>query len=123
MNKRFSYDINSKKNMMRVNNYTKEELNIIISIRTERTIDNASSVKYLNHYYLQVDETTGKVMSFKSGTKCNIVNAFNDKLYGIIEGNIYSLRLVEQQDNNECKASKNGYKPSDNNPWKKFKIR
>ena len=62
-------------------------------------------------------------MSFKSGTKCNIVNAFNDKLYGIIEENIYSLRLVEQQDNNECKASKNGYKPSDNNPWKKFKIR
>ena len=123
MNKRFSYDINSKKNMMRVNNYTKEELNIIISIRAERTIDNASSVKYLNHYYLQIDETTGKVMSFKSGTKCNIVNAFNDKLYGIIEGNIYALRLVEQQDNNECKASKNGYKPSDNNPWKKFKIR
>ena len=123
INKRFSYDINPKKNMMRDNNYSKAELNIIISTRTERTIDNASSVKYLNHYYLQIDETTGEIMSFKSGTKCNIVKAFNNKLYGIIEDHIYSLSLVEQQNNNEYRASKNGYKPSDDNPWKKFKIR
>ena len=27
------------------------------------------------------------------------------------------------KNNNEYKASKNGYKPSDNNPWKKFKIK
>lgn len=123
MNKRFSYDINPKKNMMRDNNYSKEELNIIISTRTERTIDNASSVKYLNNYYLQIDETTSEVVSFKSGTKCNIVNAFDNKLYGIIEGHIYSLCLVEQQNNNGHKTSKNGYKPGDDNPWKKFKIR
>lgn len=123
INNRFSYDINPKKNMMRDNNYSKEELNIIISTRTERTIDNASSVKHLNHYYLQIDETTGEVMSFESGTKCNIVKAFNNKLYGIIESHIYSLSLVEQQNNNEYRASKNGYKPSDDNPWKKFKIR
>ena len=109
--------------MMRDNNYSKEELNIIISTRTERTIDNASSVKYLNNYYLLINETTDEVVSFKSGTKCNIVNSFNNKLYGFIEDHIYSLRLVEQQNNNKYNASKNGYKPRDDNPWRKFKIK
>lgn len=55
MNERFSYDINPKKNVMRKNNYTIKELNFIISIRYERTIDNASSVKYFNNYYLPIN--------------------------------------------------------------------
>ena len=123
INKRFSYDINPNKNMMKPNNYSINELNILISIRIERTIDNASSVKYFNHYYLPINDETGEVMSFKSGTKCNVVNSYNNKLYGIINNNIYSLLLVEQQENtNNQSASKNGYKSSKNNPWRKFKI-
>ena len=123
INKRFSYDVNPNKNVMRQNNYSDEELNLIISIRHERTIDNASSIKYFNNYYLPVDEQTGEVMSFKSGTKCIVTNTYDNKLYGIINDNIYSLLLVEQQGNNNQKASKNGFKPSDDNPWRKFKIR
>ena len=123
INKRFSYDINPNKNMMKPNNYSINELNILISIRTERTIDNASSIKYFNHYYIPINDETGEVMSFKSGTKCNVVNSYDNKLYGIINDNIYSLLLVEQQENtNNQSASKNGYKSSKNNPWRKFKI-
>ena len=122
MNKRFSYDINQNKNMMKSNNYSINELSILISIRTERTIDNASSVKYFNHYYLPVNDETGEVVSFKSGTKCDVVNSYDNKLYGIINDNIYSLLLVEQQEKNNQSASKNGYKSNANNPWRKFKI-
>lgn len=122
INKRFSYDINPNKNMMRLNNYSTNELNILISIRTERTIDNASSIKYFNHYYLPINDETGEVMSFKCGTKCNVVNSYDNKLYGIINDNIYSLLLVEQQENSNQRASKNGYKTNANNPWRKFKI-
>ena len=123
MNKRFSCDINPNKNMMKPNNYSINELNILISIRIERTIDNASSVKYFNHYYLPINDETGEVMSFKSGTKCNVVNSYDNKLYGIINDNIYSLLLVEQQENsNNQSASKNGYKSNKNNPWRRFKI-
>jgi len=117
MNKRFSYDINSKKNMMKENPYSEEELNIIISIRMERTIDNASSIKYFNHYYLPIDDETGEVVSFKSGTKCNVVSSYNKKLYGIIEDKLFSLLLVEQQENSN-KTSKNGYINS-NSPWRR----
>ena len=122
MNKRFSYDINPNKNMMRQNSYSIDELNVIISIRTERTVDNASSIKYFNHYYLPIDIETGEVISFKCGTKCNVVNSYDNKLYGIINEKLYLLLIVEQQENNQ-NASKNGYKPNKDNPWRKFKIR
>ena len=122
MNKRFSYDINPKKNVMKENNYTENELNFIISIRHKRTIDNASSIKFFNNYYLPINDETGEVMSFKSGTKCDIVTSYDNKLYGIIDNKTYSLFLVEQQQNNN-KASKNGFKPNKDNPWIKFKIR
>ena len=122
INKRFSYDINPNKNVMKENNYSDEELNFIISIRDERTIDNASSIKYFNNYYLPIDKETGEVISFKSGTKCIVVNTYDNKLYGIIEEKTYSLFLIEQQ-NNSNKASKNGFTTSKNTPWRKFKIR
>lgn len=122
INKRFSYDINPNKNVMKNNNYSDKELNFIISIRNERTIDNASSIKYLTNYYLPVDESTGEIISFKSGTKCTVVNTYDNKLLGIINDKIYILQLVEKQ-NDSIRASKNGFNPSDDNPWRKFKIR
>ena len=50
-----------------------------------------------------------------------MVTSYDNKLYGIINDKIYSLLLVEQQESN-IKASKNGFKPSKDNPWRKFKI-
>ncbi len=120
MNQRFSCEINPKKNVMRENNYPEDELNLIISIRCERSIDNASSIKYLNNYYLPVDIKTGEIISFKSRTKCTVVKAYDNKLFGIINEKLYILLLVEQRENEISRASKNGFKPSDNHPWKKF---
>lgn len=123
INERFSYEINPKKNVMKENNYTDNELNFIISIRNERTIDNASSIKYFNNYYLPIDIETGAVISFKSGTKCTVVSTYDNKLYGVIDNKSYLLTLVEQQESEKERASKNGFKPSEDNPWRKFKIR
>ena len=122
INERFSCKINPKKNVMRENNYTEDELNLIISIRYERTIDNASSIKYFNNYYLPIDVGTGEVISFKSGTKCTVVNSYDNKLFGIIDGNTYMLLLIEKREGENKRATKNGFKPSENHPWRKFKI-
>ena len=122
INKRFSYDINPKKNVMKENTYSDKELNFIISIRHQRTIDNASSLKFFHNYYLPIDDETGEVMSFKSGTKCDVVTSYDNTLYGIINDKVYSLYLIEQSEN-KTTNSKNGYKPSKDNPWTKFKIR
>ena len=123
INARFSYDINQKKNMMKDNKYTLDELNFIISIRNERTIDNASSLKFSNKYYIPVNQETGEIVSFKSGTKCIVVKTFDNKLLGIINEDVYSLLEVEQQDTIKTNASRNGFKPSSDNPWGKFKIK
>ncbi len=69
MNKKFSYDINPNKNIMRKNTYTDKELDFIISIRTKITINNASSLKFFNNYYLPVDEESGEVISSKNSYK------------------------------------------------------
>ena len=122
INERFSYKINPKKNVMRENNYTEDELNLIISIRNERTIDNASSIKYFNNYYLPIDVETGEVISFKSGTKCTVVNSYDNKLFGIIDGNTYMLVLIEKREGENKRATKNGFKPNENHPWRNFKI-
>lgn len=122
INERFSYKINPKKNVMRENNYTEDELNLIISIRNERTIDNASSIKYFNNYYLPANVETGEIISFKSGTKCTVVKSYVNKLFGIIDGNTYMLVLIEKREGENKRATKNGFKPSENHPWRKFKI-
>ena len=122
INERFSYKINPKKNVMRENNYTEDELNLIISIRNERTIDNASSIKYFNNYYLPANVETGEVISFKSGTKCTVVNSYDSKLFGIIDGNTYMLVLIEKREGENKRATKNGFKPNENHPWRNFKI-
>ena len=44
MNKIFSYEIDKRTSMMKQNNYSEEELNLIISERTIRIIDNAPSI-------------------------------------------------------------------------------
>ncbi len=122
INERFSYKINPKKNVMRENNYTEDELNLIISIRNERTIDNASSIKYFNNYYLPANVETGEVISFKSGTKCTVVNSYDSKLFGIIDGNTYMLVLIEKREGENKRATKNGFKPNENHRWRNFKI-
>ena len=122
INERFSYKINPKKNVMRENNYTEDELNLIISIRNERTIDNASSIKYFNNYYLPANVETGEVISFKSETKCTVVNSYDSKLFGIIDGNTYMLVLIEKREGENKRATKNGFKPNENHPWRNFKI-
>ena len=56
-NELFSYTVNPEKNDMRKNSYSFEELNIIISDRYTRKIDNASSIKYNGRYYKNKSKT------------------------------------------------------------------
>lgn len=123
MNDKFSYDINPNKNLMRENNYTQEELNIIISIRTKRLIDNASSIKYFNHYYIPINIETGETISFLKGTECIVINAYDKTLFGMINDELYLLLQIENPEPKVYERVKEkkytGHKPAQNHPWKK----
>ena len=126
MNKKFSYEIDERTSMMKQNNYSDEELNLIISERTTRIIDNASSIKFENKYYVPVDNNTGEIVSYMKKTECIVIITYNSELWCKIENNYYMMLEVEsrdlvmkkEKDNNEP-IEKKKYIPPANHPWRK----
>lgn len=125
MNKKFSYEIDSKTSKMKPNNYTEEELSLIISEKYIRIIDNASSIKYDNKYYIPIDNETGEVVCFKRGTECTFIINYNSEYWCKIEDNYYKMLEVEKRDTTMKKEIDNNkpveqkkYIPPANHPWR-----
>lgn len=130
MNKKFSYEIDFKTSKMRTNNYTEEELNLIISEKDTRIIDNASSIKYNTKYYVPINPNTGEVVCFIKKTECTVIITYNAKLWCKIENNYYMLLEIEDRSiamkkeiENDKPTEKVKYIPPENHPWRKFKIK
>lgn len=130
MNSKFSYEIDLEKNDMRLNNYSAEELNIIISEQYTRKIDNASAIKYKGNYYVPVDGETVEIISFPQNTLCTIIIAYDYTYWCKIEDNIYILCNIKEPEKkiyqkttktieeiNRLKA----HKPAPNHPWRNYK--
>ena len=129
MNKFFSYEINHQTTKMRQNNYTPEELNLIISEKYIRIIDNASSIKFNNKYYVPVDSNTGEVICFSNKTECIVIITYDGEYWCKIENKYYLLleienrNLVMQKEKDNAKpVEKKIYTPPANHPWRKFKL-
>lgn len=130
MNKKFSYEVNPKTSKMRPNNYSEQELNLIISEKYTRIIDNASSIKYGAKYYVPANPNTGEVVCFMKKTECTVIITYNAELWCKIENNYYMLSEIEDRSTTMKKEIKNNnptervkYIPPDNHPWRKFKIK
>lgn len=126
MDKKFSYKIDENTSKMKPNNYSEEELNLIISEKFMRTIDNASSIKYENKYYIPVNPTTGEVTCFMTKTECQVIITYNAEYWCRIEGNYYQLKELENRDitmeketEDPVKKEKHKYIPPKNHPWRK----
>ena len=130
MNQLFSYDIVAEKNDMKDNTYTHEELNIIISEQYTRKIDNASSLKYKNEYYIPIDIDTGEIMSFSHNTICIIIIAYDNSIWCNIKEKLYKLYKINAPEKKvyqkttktieEINRSK-AHKPAPNHPWRKYR--
>ena len=105
MNRKFSYEINFKTSQMKTNNYSEQELNLIISERFIRIIDNASSIKYEGKYYIPVDPDTGEVVCFMKKTECNFIITYNAEYWCEIEKKYYKLIEIENRDTTMKKES------------------
>ena len=127
MNKRFSYEIDKETSLMKLNNYTAEELKLIISERYTRIIDNASSISYKNKYYVPANIETGEVTSFMKGTKCIFIINYDGAYYSEIENHYYNMIELENRDsemtreieNNNEKKEHHKIIPPKNHPWRK----
>lgn len=127
MNKKFSYIIDEKTSKMKKNNYTEDELTLIISEKFNRIIDNASSIKYDNNYYLPINHETGEVTCFIKGTGCEFIITYNGDYWCKIENNYYQLLKLENRDSimkkesevTETKKEHHKYVPPKSHPWRK----
>ena len=126
MNKKFSYEIDEKTSVIKQNNYSEQELNLIISERTIRIIDNASSIKYGNKYYVPVDNNTGEVVSYMRKTECIVILTYNAELWCKIENNFYLLEEIEDRNtmmkkeiDNDKTIERKKVIPPKNHPWRK----
>lgn len=126
MNKKFSYEIDEKTSMMKENNYSEQELNLIISERTTRIIDNASSIKYDGKYYVPVDNDVGEIVSYMKKTECNVITTYNSELWCKIENKFYLLEEIENRDttmkkeiDNDKPIERKKVIPPKNHPWRK----
>lgn len=130
MNSKFAYEIDFERNDIRENTYDFEELNIIISERYSRKIDNSSSIKYKNKYYIPIDIETGEIMSFEQNTISIIIIAYDNSYWCNIGETIYKLYEIKasekkayqkttktQEEINKSKA----HKPAPNHPWRNYK--
>lgn len=127
MNKKFSYAIDEKTSLMRENDYTEEELKLIISERKEKVIDNASCISNNYKYYIPINPETGEVTCFSKGTKCTLIINYDGEYWGEIENHYYQLLELENRDSVMKKESKteaikkehHKYIPPKNHPWRK----
>ena len=79
MNEKFSYAIDKKKSKIKENNYSEDELNLIISEKYTRIIDNASCVRYNKKYYVPTNPDTGEIVSYKKGTECLFIISYKGR--------------------------------------------
>ena len=126
MNKKFSYEIDPNTSRMRPNNYSQQELNLIISEKYTRIIDNASSIKYDGKYYVPIDTDTGEIINYKKKTECTVIITYNAELWCKIENNYYKLVELEDRDTTMKKEIDNNkpierkkYIPPAEHPWRK----
>jgi hypothetical protein len=127
MNKRFSYAIDKKTSVMRENNYTEEELKIIISERKDKIIDNASCISCNKKYYIPIDLETGEIINFQKGTKCTLIIDYDGEYKAEIENNYYIMMELENRDlvmkkESEIKIKEkehHKYIPPKSHPWRK----
>ena len=126
MNKKFSYEIDPKNSKMKPNNYSLEELNLIISEKYIRIIDNASSIKYSNKYYVPINPKTGEVTCFMKKTECTFIITYNAEHWCKIEDNYYMMleiqdrnTIMKKEVDNDNPTEKKKYIPPENHPWRK----
>ena len=126
MNKKFSYEIDYKTSKMKPNNYSEEELKLIISEKFPRIIDNASSIKYNNKYYVPINPVTGTTTCFKKHTECTFIIDYDGNYWSKIENNYYKLHELEDRDSimkkeiiNDKPLEKKKYIPPESHPWRK----
>ena len=75
-----------------------EEINRILAVLTERTVDCGHSILFMNNYYRMLD-SNGKQIHYRKGTKAMVIQAFDGNLFCCInDKDTYALEKIPQRE-------------------------
>ena len=103
-----------------------EEINLILSVLTERIIDHGHCLKFKNTYFKTLDKN-GHQVHFYKGTKAMVIEAFDGNKCCCIDENIYALEAILSHEKlsknfdltlSQNKAVKQNI-PAMNHPWRR----
>lgn len=124
-NAMFALPVNSTKSVFEAQP-SDEQINLILAVLTQRTVDSGHCVQFEKHYYRMLD-ARGNQVHYRKGTKVMVVRAFDGNLYcSVDDKDIYALEEVPKQaeksrefdaDYQEPKPRKR-YIPPMNHPWR-----
>ena len=105
MNKRFAYEIEKEKSLMKTNPYSEENLSLIISERYERIIDTGSCVRFNNKYYIPTT-ISGEQVYYKQKTPVIVIVNYHNELWCLIEQEYYKLKEIKMKEKVEYNPAK-----------------
>ena len=75
--------------------YTKEKINLTLSILSRRVVDTRYSICFKKKHYKTVNSVVTPIC-FGKGTKCMVIKAFDKSLYATIEDSIFSFEEIPE---------------------------
>ena len=124
-NKRFAMDYKSFLSVIEEAPH-EGRINQILSVLSPRTMDNGSSIKYMNKYYQAYDENN-HLICFEPKTECLVINSYDHQLFITVDTKVYKLKELRKNKtlSNEFDDTKNKpkekklYIPPMSHPWKR----
>ena len=123
-NAKFALPINSTKSVFETQP-SDEQINLILAVLTQRTVDSGHCIKLDNKYYRMLN-ARGSQIHYNKGTKVMVIRTLDGSLYCCVnDTDIYALEEVPKQavkskDFDVCKKNKTQkrYIPPMNHPWR-----
>lgn len=109
---------------------SKEKINLILAVLTERCVDSGHCIKFKKKYYHMLDSKSSQV-HYKKGTKVMVIQSFDKKLFCCVnDKDIYALEEIPLRES-KSKSLDFDYKkpekkkihiPAMNHPWRRGHI-
>ena len=108
-----------------------EKINLLLSVLTERTVDNGHCIKFRNAYYRLLDRN-GRPVHYRKGTKVMVIRAYDGKLFcSVNDTDVYVLKIVLSHMNKSKNFDsdysdphpRKQYIPPMSHPWKRDSFR
>ena len=123
-NKKFALCINNSKSVFE-KQPEKPKINLILAILTSRVVDKGHAMKFKNKYYRFTNQH-GYPIYFNKGTKCMVIQSFDNKMYATVDNSVFSLEEIpevqsksENFDEVEEVKERKVYIPRMIHPWKR----